>query len=93
MSLWGCIVTAMRKVKRISAGCGEIFHQEWMKTTDEVLVGELTEAVKSLPEWAADAIMLFAVYGCSVQETAVILGVSRETAKKRIQRASSFADK
>ena len=60
------------------------------ETTDEVLVGELTEAVKSLPEWAADAIMLSAVYGCSVQETAVILGVSRETAKKRIQRARAL---
>ena len=60
------------------------------ETTDEVLAGELTEAVKSLPEWAADAIMLSAVYGCSVQETAVILGVSRETAKKRIQRARAL---
>ena len=60
------------------------------ETIDEVLVGELTEAVKSLPEWAADAIMLSAVYGCSVQETAVILGVSRETAKKRIQRARAL---
>ena len=60
------------------------------ETTDKVLAGELTEAVKSLPEWAADAIMLSAVYGCSVQETAVILGVSRETAKKRIQRARAL---
>lgn len=60
------------------------------ETIDEVLAGELTEAVKSLPDWAADAIMLSAVYGCSVQETAIILGVSRETAKKRIQRARTL---
>lgn len=57
------------------------------ETPDAVLHKEILQTVQSLPDWAADVLLLSAVYGCSTRELASVLGITTEAAKKRLQRA------
>lgn len=57
------------------------------ETPDAVLHKEILQTVQSLPDWAADVLLLSAVYGCSTRELASVLGITIEAAKKRLQRA------
>ena len=57
------------------------------ETPDAVLHKEILQTVQSLPDWAADVLLLSAVYGCSTRELAGVLGITIEAAKKRLQRA------
>ena len=57
------------------------------ETPDAVLHKEILQTVQSLPDWAADVLLLSAVYGCSTSELASVLGITVEAAKKRLQRA------
>ena len=57
------------------------------ETPDAVLHKEIIQTAQSLPDWAAEVLLLSAVYGCSVREVASVLGITIEAAKKRLQRA------
>ena len=57
------------------------------ETPDAVLHKEILQTVQSLPDWAADVLLLSAVHGCSTRELASVLGITIEAAKKRLQRA------
>lgn len=57
------------------------------ETPDAVLHKEIIQTVQSLPDWAADVLLLSAVHGCSTRELASVLGITIEAAKKRLQRA------
>lgn len=57
------------------------------ETPDAVLHKEILQTAQSLPDWAADVLLLSAVYGCSVREVAIACGITTEAAKKRLQRA------
>ena len=57
------------------------------ETPDAVLHKEIIQTAQSLPDSAADALLLSAVYGCSTRELAGVLGITIEAAKKRLQRA------
>ena len=57
------------------------------ETPDAVLHKEILQTAQSLPDWAADVLLLSAVYGCSTRELAGVLGITIEAAKKRLQRA------
>ncbi len=57
------------------------------ETPDAVLHKEILQTVQSLPDWAADVLLLSAVYGCSTREVAIACGITIEAAKKRLQRA------
>lgn len=57
------------------------------ETPDAVLHKEIIQTAQSLPDWAADVLLLSAVYGCSTRELASVLGITIEAAKKRLQRA------
>lgn len=54
------------------------------ETPDAVLHKEILQTVQSLPDWAADVLLLSAVYGCSTRELASVLGITIEAAKKRL---------
>ena len=57
------------------------------ETPDAVLHKEILQTAQSLPDWAADVLLLSAVHGCSVREVAIACGITTEAAKKRLQRA------
>lgn len=57
------------------------------ETPDAVLHKEIIQTVQSLPDWAAEVLLLSAVHGCSTRELASVLGITIEAAKKRLQRA------
>ena len=63
------------------------------ETSDAVLCREIRRVTQALPEWAAESLMLSAVYGCTVKEIAIISGITSENAKKRLQRARALFQK
>lgn len=60
------------------------------ETPDAVLHKEILQTAQSLPDWAADILLLSAVHGCSTRELASVLGITIEAAKKRLQRARTL---
>lgn len=60
------------------------------ETSDAVLRREILQTVRALPDWAAEVLLLSAVYDCSVRELAAVCGITEEAAKKRLQRARTL---
>ena len=89
----------LRSMQDFGMTCGDVGEEEasrsiWEnlskgfdETPDAVLHKEILQTAQSLPDWAADVLLLSAVHGCSVREVAIACGITTEAAKKRLQRA------
>lgn len=60
------------------------------ETTAALMHKELYSIIYSLPNWAAEVLLLSAVYGFTLREISAVCGISEAAARKRIQRARNL---
>ena len=73
----------MRREKRVVS----LEEYQYQETVEQKDYSDLYEAVRQLPEKIRICVTLYYLEGCSVKETAKILGISESAVKNRLARA------